>query len=56
MLNEAPEDARRLDDLKAICRDHFVLMFPMLMEDDDPTPIYAQKLHEMLLEFKIIVQ
>ncbi|KAK1428955.1 hypothetical protein QVD17_17796 [Tagetes erecta] len=28
----------------------------MLMEDDDPTPIYAQKLHEMLLEFSIITQ
>ncbi|KAD2034903.1 hypothetical protein E3N88_41985 [Mikania micrantha] len=55
MLNEAPNDPRRLEDLKAICHDHFVPIFPMLMDDDDPTPIYAQKLHEMLLEFNIIV-
>ncbi|KAI3830259.1 hypothetical protein L1987_04396 [Smallanthus sonchifolius] len=56
LLNGAPEDTGRLEDLKVICRDHFVPMFPMLMEDDDPTPIYAQKLHEMLLEFNIIAQ
>ncbi|KAI3682323.1 hypothetical protein L1987_82226 [Smallanthus sonchifolius] len=56
LLNGAPEDRGRLEDLKVICHDHFVPMFPMLMEDDDPTPIYAQKLHEMLLEFNIIAQ
>ncbi|KAK9079926.1 hypothetical protein SSX86_001601 [Deinandra increscens subsp. villosa] len=56
MLTEAPKDTGRLEDLKVVCRDHFVPLFPMLMEDDDPTPIYAQKLHEMLLEFSIILQ
>ncbi|KAK9057770.1 hypothetical protein SSX86_022608 [Deinandra increscens subsp. villosa] len=53
MLNGAPKDTK---DLKAVCRDFFLPMFPMLMEDDDPTPIYAQKLHEMLLEFNIIAR
>ncbi|GJW13115.1 serine/threonine-protein kinase RUNKEL [Tanacetum coccineum] len=56
MLNEAPEDEGRRKDLKLICHDHFVSMYPMLMEDEDPTPIYAQKLHQMLVEFDIIVQ
>ncbi|KAJ0770884.1 putative protein kinase ULK-ULK4 family [Helianthus annuus] len=55
MLNEAPKDARRLEVLKSVCRDHFIPMLPMLMEDEDPTPIYAQKLHDMLLEFNVIV-
>ncbi|KAI7731075.1 hypothetical protein M8C21_027061 [Ambrosia artemisiifolia] len=56
MLNEAPKDTRRLEVLKSVCRDHFVPMFPMLMEDEDPTPIYAQKLYDMLLEFNVIIQ
>ncbi|XP_076927119.1 serine/threonine-protein kinase RUNKEL-like [Bidens hawaiensis] len=55
MLTEAPKDTRRLEVLKSVCRDHFVPMHPMLMQDEDPTPIYAQKLREMLLEFNIIV-
>lgn len=56
MLNEAPEDKVRRDDLTSICRDHFVPMYPMLLEDEDPTPIYAQKLLQMLVEFNIILQ
>lgn len=56
MLNEAPEDEGRREDLKSICRDHFVPMYPMLMEDEDPIPIYAQKLLQMLVEFNIILQ
>lgn len=56
MLNEAPEDEGRRKDLKLICGDHFVPLYPMLMDDEDPTPIYAQKLHQMLMEFNIIVQ
>ncbi|GJV14934.1 hypothetical protein Tco_1360257 [Tanacetum coccineum] len=53
VVNEAPEDEERRKDLKSICHDHFVSMYPMLMEDEDPTPIYAQKLHQMLVEFDI---
>nr|XP_043611754.1 serine/threonine-protein kinase RUNKEL [Erigeron canadensis] len=56
MLNEAPEDKGRREDLKSICIGHFVPMYPMLMEDEDPTPIYAQKLLQMLMEFNIIEQ
>lgn len=55
-LNEAPQDEVRREELKSICGDHFVPLYPMLMEDEDPIPIYAQKLLQMLMEFNIIVQ
>ncbi|KAI3522353.1 hypothetical protein L1887_00068 [Cichorium endivia] len=56
LLNESSHDNGKQQELKPICRDHFLPLYPQLMEDEDPIPIYAQKLLQMLVEFNIITQ
>ncbi|XP_059632663.1 serine/threonine-protein kinase RUNKEL [Cornus florida] len=53
-LNELPEDEQRPEDLKAISNSYFLPLYPILMEDEDPIPMYAQKLLLMLIEFNCI--
>ncbi|KAK9287888.1 hypothetical protein L1049_016331 [Liquidambar formosana] len=53
-LNEQPEDEQRIEDLKSISNTHFLPLYPTLMEDEDPIPMYAQKLLVMLIEFNYI--
>ncbi|KAF3779559.1 Serine/threonine-protein kinase RUNKEL [Nymphaea thermarum] len=55
-LNEMPSPSEHQNDqtwkeLKSICETHFLPLYPMLVEDEDPIPAYAQKLLVMLLEF-----
>lgn len=54
LLNESDDNKKQ--ELKPICRDHFLPLYPMLMEDEDPIPIYAQKLLQMLVEFDVLQQ
>ncbi|KAF2311011.1 hypothetical protein GH714_019041 [Hevea brasiliensis] len=42
------------DGLKAISNIHFLPLYPTLIEDEDPIPMYAQKLLVMLIEFDYI--
>ncbi|XP_023735102.1 serine/threonine-protein kinase RUNKEL [Lactuca sativa] len=59
LLNESSsshDNNGKREELKQICHHHFLPLYPQLMEDEDPIPIYAQKLVEMLVEFKIITQ
>ncbi|KAM7488216.1 hypothetical protein LguiB_025700 [Lonicera macranthoides] len=52
-LYEESADEQRLEELKSISANHFLPLYPTLMEDEDPIPMYAQKLLVMLIEFKL---
>ncbi|KAK7303170.1 hypothetical protein RJT34_14072 [Clitoria ternatea] len=54
VLSEPIKEERRLKDLKFISNTRFLPLYPTLIEDEDPIPIYAQKLLVMLLEFSFI--
>ncbi|KAI4317655.1 hypothetical protein L6164_025509 [Bauhinia variegata] len=54
LLSEPIEDEQRSKDLKFISKTHFLPLYPTLIEDEDPIPMYAQKLLVMLLEFGFI--
>lgn len=54
LLNERFEDEHRLKDLETISNKHFLPLYPSLIEDEDPIPMYAQKLLVMLIEFNYI--
>lgn len=43
-------DERTVADLKTISHKYFLPMYPSFAEDEDPIPIYAQKLLVMLME------
>lgn len=53
-LNESPDLDQRLDDLKSISNKHFLPLYPMMIEDEDLIPMYAQKLLLMFIEFNYI--
>ncbi|KAF8017046.1 hypothetical protein BT93_H2299 [Corymbia citriodora subsp. variegata] len=53
-LNEPPELEHKLEDLKSISNVQFLPLYPTLIEDEDPIPMYAQKLLLMLIEFNLI--
>ncbi|KAG6664350.1 hypothetical protein CIPAW_02G087200 [Carya illinoinensis] len=52
-LNE-PFDEQRSEDLMSISNAHFLPLYPTLIEDEDPIPMYAQKLLVMFIEFNYI--
>ncbi|ESW19849.1 hypothetical protein PHAVU_006G160500 [Phaseolus vulgaris] len=54
LLSEPIDEEQRLKDLKFISNTRFLPLYPTLIEDEDPIPIYAQKLLVMLLEFSFI--
>ena len=54
LLSEPVEEEQRLNDLKFVSSTHFLPLYPTLIEDEDPIPIFAQKLLVMLLEFSFI--
>jgi serine/threonine-protein kinase ULK4 len=54
LLSEPIEEEQRLNDLKYVSNTHFLPLYPTLIEDEDPIPIFAQKLLVMLLEFSFI--
>ncbi|CAA0834795.1 Protein kinase family protein with ARM repeat domain [Striga hermonthica] len=49
-LTEPLEDDQRLQDLKSVSNVNFLPLYPSLIEDEDPIPMYAQKLLVMLIE------
>lgn len=53
-LNEPFEDEQWSEALKSISNIHFLPLYPTLIEDEDPIPMYAQKLLVMLIEFNYI--
>ncbi|CAM8911860.1 unnamed protein product [Rhodiola kirilowii] len=53
-LDEPLEHGQRSEELKSIATHHFLPLYPTLVEDDDPIPMYAQKLLVMLIEFNFI--
>ena len=53
-LNEPPNDGQQAEELKSISQLHFLPLYPMFVKDEDPIPIYAQKLLLMLIEFDYI--
>ncbi|KAI8002469.1 Serine/threonine-protein kinase RUNKEL [Camellia lanceoleosa] len=53
-LNEPTEDEEQSLALKSISNTHFLPLYPTLIEDEDPIPMYAQKLLVMLIEFNYI--
>ncbi|XP_020529810.1 serine/threonine-protein kinase RUNKEL isoform X2 [Amborella trichopoda] len=55
-LNETPNSSKdqREKDLKSISRTHFLSLYPALLNDEDPIPVYAQKLLVMLLNSNYI--
>ncbi|KAG5130912.1 hypothetical protein JHK84_037309 [Glycine max] len=54
LLSEPIEEEQRLTDLKFVSNTRFLPLYPTLIEDEDPIPIYAQKLLVMLMEFSFI--
>lgn len=53
-LNEPSENKERYEALKSISNTRFLPLYPTLIEDEDPIPMYAQKLLVMLIEFDYI--
>ncbi|GAB4843549.1 hypothetical protein Ancab_013512 [Ancistrocladus abbreviatus] len=53
-LNDPSEDIRKPEELKTISNTYFLPLYPMFIEDEDPIPVYAQKLLVMLIEFDYI--
>lgn len=53
-LNEPLADARSMDELRSIANNQFLPLYPTFIEDEDPIPMYAQKLLVMLIEFDYI--
>ncbi|XP_021808628.1 serine/threonine-protein kinase RUNKEL [Prunus avium] len=53
-LNEQSEDEQRSKELESISNKNFLPLYPSLIEDEDPIPLYAQKLLVMLIEFNYI--
>ncbi|GLT42012.1 hypothetical protein SLA2020_160360 [Shorea laevis] len=54
LLNEHFVHELKLEDLKLISNSHFLPLYPTLIDDEDPIPMYAQKLLVMLIEFGFI--
>ncbi|XP_058076791.1 serine/threonine-protein kinase RUNKEL [Magnolia sinica] len=50
----ASEDKQRSSDLKLLSYKYFLPLYPFLIEDEDPIPMYAQKLLVMLIEFDFV--
>lgn len=50
-LEESSKDEQQSEELKSISKMHFLPLYPMFIEDEDPIPVYAQKLLLMLIEF-----
>ncbi|XP_020596014.1 serine/threonine-protein kinase RUNKEL [Phalaenopsis equestris] len=48
------DDEQVLKALNVISHEHFLPLYPNFIEDEDPIPMYAQKLLVMLIEFKYI--
>ncbi|XP_051152615.1 serine/threonine-protein kinase RUNKEL [Andrographis paniculata] len=53
-LTQTSKDEERLEDLKAVSNIHFLPLYPSLIEDEDPIPMFAQKLLVMLIESNCI--
>ncbi|KAL3506782.1 hypothetical protein ACH5RR_032164 [Cinchona calisaya] len=53
-LNETSHNEQRIEELKSISNSHFLPLYPSFIEDEDPIPMYAQKLLLMLIEFDYI--
>ncbi|XP_010938695.1 serine/threonine-protein kinase RUNKEL [Elaeis guineensis] len=49
-----PDDEHIVEDLRSISRTYFLPLYPTLIEDEDPIPMYAQKLLVMLIEFNYV--
>lgn len=43
-----------INDLKSISDIHFLPLYPFFIDDEDPIPMYAQKLLVMLIEFNYV--
>ncbi|KAJ7980197.1 Serine/Threonine kinase family protein [Quillaja saponaria] len=54
LLTELLEVEQRSKELMFISSTHFLPLYPTLIEDEDPIPMYAQKLLVMLIEFSYI--
>lgn len=54
LLSETLEGTQRAEDLKSVSNIHFLPLYPSLIEDEDPIPMYAQKLLVMLIESNYI--
>ncbi|XP_075506711.1 LOW QUALITY PROTEIN: serine/threonine-protein kinase RUNKEL-like [Primulina tabacum] len=50
ILNDASEDKKWPEDVKSISNGYFLPLYPSLIVDEDPIPMYAQKLLVMLIE------
>lgn len=49
-LDEPSVHEQKSEDLKLISNSHFLPLYPTLIDDEDPIPMYAQKLLVMLIE------
>ncbi|KAG0453683.1 hypothetical protein HPP92_024987 [Vanilla planifolia] len=59
MLSDMPDamksqDGQVLKDLKVVTDNYFLPLYPNFIKDEDPIPMYAQKLLVMLIEYKYI--
>ncbi|PRQ39053.1 hypothetical protein RchiOBHm_Chr4g0420821 [Rosa chinensis] len=53
-LNEQSEDEPGSKELQSISNTNFLPLYPSLIEDEDPIPLYAQKLLVMLIDYSYI--
>ncbi|OAY82064.1 Serine/threonine-protein kinase RUNKEL [Ananas comosus] len=47
-------DEQTVESLKKISHNYFLPLYPVFIEDDDPIPMYAQKLLVMLIEYSYV--
>lgn len=52
--SSSPGDKERERELKALSNIHFLPLYPIFIEDEDPIPMYAQKLLVMFIEYKYV--
>ncbi|CAA7388649.1 unnamed protein product [Spirodela intermedia] len=54
MVDPLTGDCEIMKDIKSLTDACFLPLYPVMIEDEDPIPMYAQKLLVMLIEFKYV--
>ncbi|KAK6930100.1 hypothetical protein RJ641_004194 [Dillenia turbinata] len=54
LMKLAESPFQSIDDLKSMATGHFLPLYPFFIKDEDPIPMYVQKLLVMLIEFNCI--
>uniref|UniRef100_A0A1D1ZBD0 Serine/threonine-protein kinase ULK4 n=1 Tax=Anthurium amnicola TaxID=1678845 RepID=A0A1D1ZBD0_9ARAE len=54
MSDTSTADCETMKDLKSLSETYFLPLYPIMIQDEDPIPMYAQKILVMLIEYKCV--